>query len=223
MTPRPPSSALARAKHGGFTLVEMAIGLLIVGLLFGSTLAGMAVQRDASRQRDTQAALQRAHEALLGFAATHGRLPCPDNDSNPTAAGHGLEDCPAQALPDNLLPWKTLGLPHGQDAWLRPLRYRVEPAFANPLQTISLHNTPLLERLSIRDASGAQLTSVHEPPVLVVWSTGMNLRADGANQVHQGPGAVYQAGAMTSQFDDQMLWLSRPILFNRLITAGRAQ
>jgi len=33
--------------------------------------------------------------------------------------------------------------------------------------------------------------------------------------------AVYQADVPSTAFDDILIWISRPILFNRMVAAGR--
>ena len=70
----------------GFTLVEMAVVLLIVALLVGSGLSVVSAQVEQQKYKDTQRILDDAREALLGFAAANGRLPCPA-----TAASNGIE------------------------------------------------------------------------------------------------------------------------------------
>ena len=71
--------------------------------------------RTHQRQQDTRAALAAIRQGLLGYAMSHGRLPCPADpalaDSH-AQAGLALPDtgmpCQRQA---GVLPWKTLGAP----------------------------------------------------------------------------------------------------------------
>lgn len=77
--PKPPCNT-------GFTLVEMAIVLLIVGLLLGGGLMVLGAQTEAQRFKETQRQLDEARDALLGFAVANGRLPCPAS-----AASNGVE------------------------------------------------------------------------------------------------------------------------------------
>ena len=138
-------------RQRGLTLVELAIGLLIVSLVAGGGLLVLATQMEQNRIKDTQRALASAKEALIGFAQIHGRLPCPA-----TATSNGQEsifsettgECSA-ALPNNsdvyigYLPASTLGLssvaggscePGGStfgylmDKWNRCIRYAVSRA-----------------------------------------------------------------------------------------------
>lgn len=70
----------------GFTLTELALVLLIVGLLLGGMLMPLSMQEDMRRGADTQKALTEARDALIGFALANDRLPCPAS-----ATSNGLE------------------------------------------------------------------------------------------------------------------------------------
>ena len=61
----------------GFTLVELAVVVLVVGLLIGSLLVPLSTQVDQRNIADTQRRLEDAREALFGFAVANGRFPCP--------------------------------------------------------------------------------------------------------------------------------------------------
>ena len=61
----------------GFTLIEMAIVLMIVGLLLGGMLVPLSAQMDQRNISDTQKSLSEIKEALIGYAMANGRLPCP--------------------------------------------------------------------------------------------------------------------------------------------------
>lgn len=105
--------ALAHRQRG-FSLIELAIGLVIVATLLSALLVPLGTQMDQRRTAATQRAIEEARDALLGFAIANGRLPCPA-----TAASNGAEkfvtgtgsagngDCEASA---GFLPGTTLGL-----------------------------------------------------------------------------------------------------------------
>ena len=61
----------------GFTLVEIAIVLLIVGILLGYTVALFPRQQELKQYRAVERQMNEIIEALIGFAQVNGRLPCP--------------------------------------------------------------------------------------------------------------------------------------------------
>ncbi len=122
------------ARYKGFTLVEMAVVLLVVGLLMSGLLGGVSLQQENRRLTETRGAMEQAREALLGYALTHNRLPCPADGSLPEThpfAGREQTGRDAQgrclAL-QGVLPWADLGLKQ-TDGWGRRYTYRVSAAF----------------------------------------------------------------------------------------------
>jgi len=116
----------------GFTLVELAIVLIIVGLLIGGTTVMIGSVQDSANTKETQRRLVQAHDALLGFAAGNGRLPCPaaaPNAGGTESPSNGSGACTA-AL-NGYLPGTTLGLSptdeqgYFVDAWGNRVRYSV--------------------------------------------------------------------------------------------------
>lgn len=210
----------------GFTLVEIAIVLVIVGLLISAFLAPLSAQRDLRDYTRTRTDLEQIKEALYGFAIINGRLPCPTTQTNPADVGYGEEapNCVAPA-PEGYLPWKTLGLREVDswgtrrtttaDPWIGYWRYRVNASAAVPFAL----NTTFPSTLSVRDSAGNTLTSNTETPLAIVYSTGKNLNPDGQNvSVLDG---VYESDVPVATFDDVTVWISRTVLFNRMVTAGR--
>lgn len=61
----------------GFTLVELAVVIMIVALLLGGLVATLDAQNNARSAAQTEQSLQLARDALIGFAIRQGRLPCP--------------------------------------------------------------------------------------------------------------------------------------------------
>ncbi|QKJ66679.1 type II secretion system protein [Deefgea piscis] len=116
----------------GFSLLEMAIVLLVVGILMAAGLGALNVQISQRRWNETQQMLRAANEALIGFALSNNRLPCPADPSLAnTAANAGKEarnGAGANAYRCSLvfgdLPWQDLGLPE-LDAWGGRLQYQV--------------------------------------------------------------------------------------------------
>ncbi|HUX63423.1 type II secretion system protein [Sulfuricella sp.] len=210
----------------GFTLVEMAIVLVIVGLLLGGMLMPLSAQMEQRRISETQKTMDEINQALIGFAVANKRLPCPSTQTDPAATDYGAEDasCSAAPVAEGYLPWKTLGvaeldawgIPRTTTAapWLGYWRYRVDRNFA---VTFTL-TTGFADSLAVRNSAGATLTTTTERPVAIIYSTGPNKTADGQNATFD---AIYQSDTPSSAFDDITIWVSRPILFNRMVAANQ--
>lgn len=119
-----------KKRNLGFTLVELAIVLVIVALLSGGLMMTVSAQMDSIASSETQRRLNDARDALLGFAAANGRLPCPaapGTSGVELPAGGGTCSNPW----DGFLPAITLGLTptndngYAVDGWGNPIRYAV--------------------------------------------------------------------------------------------------
>lgn len=112
----------------GFTLIELAIVLAIVGALIGGgayfALGFLQQQRHAA----VRSSLDTVEEALSLYVARHRRLPCPADATAGDGRAHGdpetgCDDDQQHGIP----PWVDLGLSEGQviDPWGRYFTYRV--------------------------------------------------------------------------------------------------
>ncbi len=77
------------ADFRGFTLTELAVVLLVVGLLMGSVIGSYSTMAELGKYNDAQSTLNTARDALLGFAAANGRLPCPAVDGTTPSGNSG--------------------------------------------------------------------------------------------------------------------------------------
>lgn len=224
----------------GFTLIELALVLAIVGLLLGGLLVPLATQMDAHRVDAARQQLATIEEALSGYAVANGnRLPCPDTD------GDGLEDGPPCPGVEGALPYATLGVP-GLDPWGRPFRYIADASFT---AAAGAPNPPATTTgLTVQDR-GVPTATPPVPPsalttgnpsaaVAVIFSCGKNGIPDvaGATPSNDNDGAtnaaadcsnpgatdnIYVQDVFTEDvFDDVLVWMSKNVLLNRLVAAG---
>jgi len=67
----------------GFTLIELAVGIVVIALLLGGILVPLKTQVETRKIEETQRMLAQAREAVLGYAVANGYFPCPaDSTSN---------------------------------------------------------------------------------------------------------------------------------------------
>lgn len=207
-------------RERGFSLLELAVVLLITTLLAGGMLWPLTAQREQQQLNEARQSLEAIRDALLGYAVIHGSLPCPGTVSDPASAGYGeaAASCNGAPVAEGRLPWKTLGIA-AADSWGGHWRYRVDRNFAG--NAITLGTAFSADALNIRDGAGNTLTTTLERPLAIVYSSGKNLQPDGHNASFEASGGIYQGGDILPGFDDQLIWLLRPQLYQRLLAAGK--
>lgn len=126
-----------------FTLVEMAIVMIIIAFLLSRFLIPLSTQIDQQRIQVTEQRLQEIKEALIGYAIINRHLPCPAAELDGRAEPYNLSVASTPTVCDNgtndtdaYLPWADLGVSQ-YDGWNRPFRYRVDGGFSDALQYFS--------------------------------------------------------------------------------------
>lgn len=180
------------ARSRGFSLVELAVVLVVFALLLGGLLMVTTTQLATQRVQETQKRMEQARQALVGFAAVNGRLPCPAQPALASGApGAGVERPPTAAGctggPSGVLPWATLGLPE-TDAWGRRFTYRVS----------ALYSRTVIARLPTQYGCATPPASPPAQAAFALCSPGDNevrVTAAGAPLVTQAPAVVISHGA----------------------------
>lgn len=206
-------------KTGGFTLLEMAIVLVIIGVLLGGLLMPLSAQVENSRISETKKALDEINQALIGFAVANGRLPCPAVATmNTTVTSAGLESTTGTGLtlactnPAGVLPWATLGI-NETDAWGRRYSYRVTAEFARAASgqtsfTGSACPPPTNPQyaafslcsqgdMTIRSTAGGSIIGSYVPATVI--SHGKN-----GNGAYTSQGTQLAIGTDTDELDNQL-------------------
>ena len=232
-------------------IVLMVIGLVLGGMLNPlGTILGSRQRAEAVIELEKIKEALVGFAMINGYLPCPTTTTDPDNamygledtacNSDPAAEGY----LPWRTLGvSEVDPW---GIPRnaGTDPFTGHWRYRVDRKFSNSGKLFTM-KTGLAENLTVLDSRGKLLIAPTETPVAVIYSTGANLTQDGENASFEGApcGNIsgYDAGRGTScpdgeplyqggdvsgagsnaSFDDILVWLSRPRLFNRMVTAGR--
>lgn len=130
----------------GFTLLEIAIVMVIIGLLTGGGISLMKFLTERKARNATADYLQQVRTALTGFAADNGRLPWADGN------GDGTADT---GTTRGTLPYLTLQLPPS-DAYKRTLNYEINANLAaSRASTCGALRTGLTGRPRVVDADGS--------------------------------------------------------------------
>jgi len=229
-----PNPLCMQRRQQGFSLVEMAVVMVILGMILGGILMPLSTQRDVNNRKSTERQLQEIHDALIGFAVVNGRLPCPATpaSSGLSAPNTATTNCSQE---HGFVPGRTLGLSGSYnsvnlltDAWANPVRYSLTSinswVYANNITV-----TTAAGNYRVCRQSGCAASSIlAENVVAVIYSLGK----DGA----QGTGSpdqlentdndidfvsrIFSEGTNT-EFDDISRWISPNVLALNLVRAGR--
>lgn len=83
-------------RQQGFSLVELAIAMAVIGLLLGATLTLYQGYIRTKAENDTETRKELIRVAIARFVATNGRLPCPADPARAvTDVQSGTEECSA--------------------------------------------------------------------------------------------------------------------------------
>lgn len=220
----------------------MAIVLVIVSLLIGGMMVPLSAQKDIQKTSETQKQLSDIRDALLGFVAAQGRLPCPASPGTTgTEAPVGGSACTNPW--DGFVPAITLGISptdeqgYSTDAWGNRIRYAVTTKNSNAFTTgngIKSNWTGTLDPdiqvcststgltgsgATATCAAGAGLSST--VPAIIV-STGKNGGAVpvGDEAANTNTDRAFVNHMQNDTFDDIVIWISPNILYDRLISVG---
>ena len=218
----------------GFTLLEMSMVLLIMGLLLGSLMKPMGAGIFDRQRKATVKQLLDIREALIGYASVHHRLPCP------VTAGSSTVQLPAGqcSVAHGYVPAAALGISGRYDSnglltdsWGAPIQYHVTLSDSDAdgladfttqdeMRDVGMQN--LSPEYEVCDSAACnQLRANRVPAVLVSTGKTQSGSVDEAeNQNSDNRFVSRDTDAVgTDQFDDIVIWLSGNILLTRLLQA----
>jgi len=155
----------------GFTLIEIAVVLVIIGILIGSFIGTFAERIDTTRRDNTIKELDEIKTVLLAFAFSQAPpyLPCPDTDVPPDGEeNRGGGVCTAAT---GFLPWITIGAGYA-DAWDNRYRYWVNTDYANNAGFLITTNDA--NSATVETRVGNNNIDLLENAVAVIYSHGKN-------------------------------------------------
>lgn len=210
---------LKKISQRGFTLVELSIVLVVVGLLLGGIIGSTAALIQTAQSREADKDLELIRESLLGFLLENGRLPCADSDSD------GMENGPAACDNWGIVPFAQLGVSRS-DPWGGDYRYRVSTTFADNNFPTAQSSFTLTDtgNIDVRDTIGGN--TVATSMAVIVVSEGPN-RGNGSldedENTNDNNDFVLKtySNVAGSEFDDKLMWISPLILKAKMLEAGR--
>lgn len=226
-----------------FTLVEIAIVLVIVGIGLGGLLLTLTAQIDLRNYAATRQSMEEIKDALIGYSLSHGYLPCPaksaidGTEDRNTVSG----DCNARA---GFIPWQELGVIRN-DSWNHLYRYSITNAYSDSVDKINLSPTTARDiTIRTRNALGnfVNLSNANDIPAVII-SHGKNgfgatsvegvLVADSsANNDDENTNAIGTTSFVSreysevknttySEYDDIVVWISPNIYIAKLVSVGK--
>jgi len=150
-------STTINSKQRGFSLVELSVVLVIIGLVVGASAQLMMRLsiNEPQQNQNNERVTQKIDQAVRGFTMVHARLPCPDLAVN--GVTDGFEDCLDAAgdkVQVGLLPVRSLGLFESNGrGWAEEIVYGVS-------RTAAAHDLSKLEQRYSKNASSHAIQCV---------------------------------------------------------------
>jgi len=211
----------------GFSLIELSIVLIVMGMLFGASITPLAGLRENAKRQQSLDQLQAVKQALIGYVIRTGVLPCPAsprNDPHNEICSHGQGGVPAAQV-------GLLGAVDSAgallDPWGRPLRYALTlydhadrgllgaPDWSSPgeIAAVGISQARADLRLCLsRDQCNKQHLRADQL-VAIVISDGSDGSDSGAQRENQDGDTQFALASYSQKdadrFDDMLVTLSR--------------
>lgn len=232
--------------NSGFSLVEMAIVMAIIGLLLGGLLPTISSQVEQSRRNEARKQMDEIRSALMGFAISNSRLPCPDTDNdgseniaapvttnNTPSAGQSTKKYSCSAS-GGTLPYNQLGSA-SLDSFGSAFVYSVTSTFGEKNEVYSgLDGTGSLlattyftlssvGALRVCASQACATPRLTDTAAAVIVSRGQNWGQTPSTDETENTDndSDFVSHDFTPTFDDLVTWLSPNTMFDRMVAAGK--
>lgn len=231
----------------GFSLVELAVVLVILGFIIGALMMPLQAQRENTLRLQTENQLEIAKKALIGFAQTNGYLPCPATAASAGQEARNAGDCTNQV---GFLPAATLGVQpidvdgFAVDGWNNRIMYAVANSNNGGAATPDFITSGDMNIVGIAGlapnlvvcplADNCPATYLVNNAVAVIYSLGptaaLGVGGDDENEnlnAEAGVDTVFVSRGISGsnhpggEFDHMVTWISPYVLYNAMIQAGQ--
>lgn len=225
-------SCTAYGRLRGFSLIEVAIALLILSIIISSSMLPITNLLRHTKYKQAQQQLLDIQQRLLAHTASQAMqgayLPCSDCRSDPCPGGvvnDGLEDrrdngrCSVFQTEIGNLPWATLGLA-SHDPWGNRYSFLVLNKFSNMSKPFTLTEPNVAassrDEYQIIDEQGKGVFGVTIGAVAVVFSHGNN--AYGGQSMFASSQAVGNMPPLTHKdewenLNGDLVFVHRPVIY----------
>lgn len=187
--------ATQKKRLNGFSLVEMAIVIVIAAILTSAGLSLLAVKRSAAQLEATQKNQEAIKQALINYLGKNHRLPCPATSASTQPGAEDRTGSPCSQY-SGIVPYQELGLDRAValDGWENFITYVVSPpAVAPPVPTPPLTTAWLYTYTSnSATATGDSSRYTNNPPTLTqpiaFWPSTSTSGSTGGIRVKDGNG-----------------------------------
>jgi prepilin-type N-terminal cleavage/methylation domain-containing protein len=176
-------------RQKAFTLVEVAIVLVIVGLLLAGGINLMSASSDTARYKESQNNMSDIKDTILGLYVNKKFLPCPDTNTPPDGFGNYKDGTGAGTQSTNFsgaaggtcsslegwLPYNDIGVGGNGDAWGERIKYIMSNSFS------TMAATSFCSGYSRTNPNQITIQDLQTPPVTVGDWAGFVLISTGKN------------------------------------------
>jgi len=208
-------------KQSGFSLIEMAIVLVILGFILGGILGPLSTQREVQKRNEAEQQLKEIREALLGFVQIKGRLPCPASLISDGREVVTTGNCSTPTATDNIfVPYVDLGIRgsiiSGElvDPWQQPVVYRLTSVstWAYAKQINLTNNTAANFQICTITTCTPATSILAAGVVVVLFTKGPDLVSTNTASATDFVSDPPPQPTITTAYDDRVLWISQPEL-----------